>query len=129
MPKLDKAKRDKAKRDELRALEAEILPGEWSTRWDGTLGRADVSRQGLRIHIHRAGYGNVAPEGKFIAAARNALPDLLDDLNEAEREIELLRRVEEAARRIDIETARRVGLTTIREAIAALDAWRKERGR
>ena len=80
---------------QLRALEADIAPAPWSTRWDGTLGRCEVfnaPKTGVadRVHIsvQRASYGNVAPEGEFIVAARNLFPRLLARLDAMEGVVE-----------------------------------------
>lgn len=89
----------KPERDELRELEKAVYPAPWETRWDGTLGRANVfgprdrdKHPPVQINISRPGYGNVAPEGRFIAAARNAIPSLLNRIDELEATVDSMLR-------------------------------------
>lgn len=60
---------------ELRRLLAEAAPGTWS--WDGT---SNVWVQGT---CRLAARGGTAHDARFIAAAHNALPALLDELEAA----------------------------------------------
>lgn len=83
----------KAERDRLRGLLAKATPGPWRM-WDSYTQASGITATKWvgsdDAEVFRAGVPNVDIEGKhedfeLMVAAVNALPDLLDDLDEADR--------------------------------------------
>jgi hypothetical protein len=103
-------------RDELRRLLAEATPGPWVAEVSGTTGPVVMDAQSVSAfdHVAKCPHYRGSADSELIAAAVNALPDLLDALEKAEGHRDSL-----AATLIEVQRER-LGLEAAVERVRAL---------